>query len=161
MRTYLVDEICKAFNDGRSFAVFLPFFSALNSFLFFLCQWHVHSVPVSAGLCYHSLLSMSFATGPTFLTKTALFLILLCLSYSNARGVVNKRSVGALTPLSSKSKICNVLDYGGVADGTTDVGPAISKAFSTCVVGNAATLYVPGGNYSCTQSYGPGLPGEN
>ena len=63
--------------------------------------------------------------------------------------VIAKRSVGASTPLSSKSKICNILDYGGIADGKTDVSTAIRSAFTKCVYGNAATLYVPAGNYSC------------
>jgi rhamnogalacturonan hydrolase len=36
--------------------------------------------------------------------------------------------VGPTTPLSSKSNICNILDYGGCADGK-DIGPAITDAF--------------------------------
>ncbi|KAI5838299.1 pectin lyase fold/virulence factor [Morchella snyderi] len=57
-------------------------------------------------------------------------------------------AVGPTTALSAKSTICNVLDYGGVADGATDIGPAITKAFA-CVTAakNGATLYVPEGNY--------------
>ena len=38
-------------------------------------------------------------------------------------------SVGPLTTLASKSKICNVLDYGG-SIGSSDIGPAILSAFN-------------------------------
>lgn len=61
---------------------------------------------------------------------------------------VDKRSVGALTPLSSKTKICNILDYGGVADNSTDIGPAIKSAFSECAINGGATIYIPPGSYS-------------
>ncbi|OJT11688.1 hypothetical protein TRAPUB_11793 [Trametes pubescens] len=58
-------------------------------------------------------------------------------------------SVGPTTPLSSKqSLICNVLNYGGQV-GSSDIGPAIQKAFDECVTTKAgATLYVPAGNYN-------------
>ncbi|KAF8579989.1 glycoside hydrolase family 28 protein [Ramaria rubella] len=48
---------------------------------------------------------------------------------------------------------CNVLDYGAVADNTTDLGPALSKAWTDCVIPQATTvatdtlLYVPSGNF--------------
>ncbi|KKY27109.1 putative endo-rhamnogalacturonase f [Phaeomoniella chlamydospora] len=83
-----------------------------------------------------------------FLAKAALSAIVLSTSTVNASADINKRSLGATTPLSEKSTVCNVLDYGGVADGETDIGPAITEAFSSCVSGNAATLYIPDGNYS-------------
>ena len=38
-------------------------------------------------------------------------------------------SVGPTTPLSQKSHICNVLDYGGSV-GSSDIGPAITSAFN-------------------------------
>lgn len=60
-----------------------------------------------------------------------------------------ERSVGASTPLSSKSTVCSILDYGGIADRKTDISLAIISAFTECVSGAAATLYVPEGNYSC------------
>jgi len=45
-------------------------------------------------------------------------------------------------------KTCNVLDYGGKADNKTDVGPAITNAYKSCVAGNSgATLLVPAGNF--------------
>lgn len=57
-------------------------------------------------------------------------------------------SVGPLTSLSSKSKICNVLDYGG-SIGSSDIGPAILNAYNKCVTTNSgSTLYVPAGNYN-------------
>ncbi|RPA95795.1 pectin lyase-like protein [Choiromyces venosus 120613-1] len=62
-------------------------------------------------------------------------------------------AVGPTTSLSDKSgTICNVLDYGAVADGATDIGVAITKAFSQCVVGasGGATLLVPEGEYLIT-----------
>ncbi|TFY57203.1 hypothetical protein EVJ58_g7169 [Rhodofomes roseus] len=57
-------------------------------------------------------------------------------------------SVGPTTPLSEKSNLCNVLDYGGSV-GSSDIGPAIQSAFDDCVLTNssASTLYVPEGNY--------------
>ncbi len=38
-------------------------------------------------------------------------------------------SVGPTTPLSKKTHICNVLDYGG-SIGSSDIGPAIASAFN-------------------------------
>ncbi|THH13679.1 hypothetical protein EW146_g6568 [Bondarzewia mesenterica] len=56
-------------------------------------------------------------------------------------------SVGPTTALSSKSHICNVLDYGG-SIGSSDIGPAILSAFQNCVLTNSgSTLYVPAGDY--------------
>jgi rhamnogalacturonan hydrolase len=62
---------------------------------------------------------------------------------------VDLTSVGPSTPLSSKSKICNILNYGGVADNATDIGPAISKAFTSCASTGGATILIPPGTYSC------------
>lgn len=48
---------------------------------------------------------------------------------------------------------CNVLDYGAVADNSTDLGPAISSAYTNCVKGQTTgtpgdvLLYIPSGNY--------------
>jgi rhamnogalacturonan hydrolase len=45
-------------------------------------------------------------------------------------------SVGPLTRRASeRSKVCNVLDYGGVASKTADVGRAIASAFAACESG--------------------------
>ncbi|RDX45296.1 rhamnogalacturonase [Lentinus brumalis] len=56
--------------------------------------------------------------------------------------------VGPTSSLESKqSMICNVLDYGG-SIGSSDIGPAITSAFTDCVLNNSgSTLYVPAGNY--------------
>ncbi|KAF8196297.1 pectin lyase-like protein [Mycena galopus ATCC 62051] len=49
---------------------------------------------------------------------------------------------------------CSVLNYGAVADNTTDLGPALTKAWTQCVIPQVTTtvadnvlLYVPAGNY--------------
>ncbi|KAI0633587.1 rhamnogalacturonan-hydrolase [Trametes polyzona] len=57
--------------------------------------------------------------------------------------------VGPTSSLSAKqAKTCNVLDYGGKV-GSSDIGPAIQKAFDECVKKNSgSTLYVPAGNYN-------------
>jgi hypothetical protein len=61
--------------------------------------------------------------------------------------------VGPLTPLAKKTSICNVLDYGGVADNATNIAPAIHKAFAECVLDHpGSVLYVPNGQYLLTES---------
>jgi hypothetical protein len=74
-------------------------------------------------------------------------LLLSSLSYATQ---IDRRSVGALTPLSSKTKICNILNYGAVADNKTDIGPSIKSAFSSCAISGGATIYIPPGSYSRT-----------
>ncbi|CDO76327.1 Glycoside Hydrolase Family 28 protein [Trametes cinnabarina] len=71
-------------------------------------------------------------------------LLLISATYAQLSG-----RVGPTTPLSSKqSTICNVLDYGG-SIGSADIGPAISSAFTNCVLKHSgSTLYVPAGNYN-------------
>lgn len=73
---------------------------------------------------------------------------LLLLSTFTRATQVDLSTVGPLTALSAKAKICNILDYGGVADNKTDIGPAIKSAFSSCILGGGATLYIPPGSYS-------------
>ncbi|KAF8858219.1 pectin lyase-like protein [Acephala macrosclerotiorum] len=75
---------------------------------------------------------------------------LLFSSLAQAEANVDLSSVGPLTALSSKSKLCNVLDYGAVADNSTDIGPAILSAFTNCAKAGGATIYVPPGSYSLT-----------
>ncbi|KAI0823445.1 rhamnogalacturonan-hydrolase [Trametes gibbosa] len=57
--------------------------------------------------------------------------------------------VGPTSSLSAKqATTCNVLDYGGKV-GSSDIGPAIQKAFDECVTKHSgSTLYVPAGNYN-------------
>lgn len=56
--------------------------------------------------------------------------------------------VGPSTSLASKLKVkqCNILDYGGKADDSTDVGPAISAAVEACSKGGV--VIVPQGTYA-------------
>lgn len=56
--------------------------------------------------------------------------------------------VGPSTSLATKTakKTCNVLSYGAIADGTTDVGPPLSSAFAACKTGGV--VIVPAGNYA-------------
>ncbi|KAL9625816.1 MAG: hypothetical protein Q9160_000136 [Pyrenula sp. 1 TL-2023] len=91
---------------------------------------------------------MPFSLFSNFSMKLLLPFLAFQISLTHAQASINKRAIGAVTPLSSKSKVCSVLDYGAVADGRTDLGPAITKTFTSCVSGNAATLLIPEGDYS-------------
>lgn len=57
-------------------------------------------------------------------------------------------SVGPTTTYATKaaSKICSVLDYGGVADNSTDIGPAITSAWDACKTNGV--VYIPPGDYA-------------
>ncbi|KAJ5895618.1 hypothetical protein N7495_007309 [Penicillium taxi] len=57
-------------------------------------------------------------------------------------------TVGPTTSYEDKAstKICNVLDYGAVADNSTDVGAAITSAWAECKDGGV--VYVPSGDYA-------------
>lgn len=65
--------------------------------------------------------------------------------------------VGPLTPASAKAntKTCSVLDHGGVADGKTDVGPAITSAFNDCKAGGV--VVIPSGNFALGSWVGLGF----
>ena len=54
--------------------------------------------------------------------------LLAAVALATAASAQLSGSVGPTTPLSQKSHICNVLDYGG-SIGSSDIGPAIQKAF--------------------------------
>lgn len=56
--------------------------------------------------------------------------------------------VGPLTSNATKSatKTCNVLNYGAVADKSTDLGPPLASAFAACKSGG--TVVIPSGNYA-------------
>jgi hypothetical protein len=49
--------------------------------------------------------------------------------------------VGPTTTREAKrsKKVCNILDYGGVASKTSDIGPPISSAFAACKTGGTGT----------------------
>ncbi|KAJ5751959.1 hypothetical protein N7520_008876 [Penicillium odoratum] len=57
-------------------------------------------------------------------------------------------SVGPTTSYADKAKnnTCSVLDYGAVADNSTDIGPAISSAWDDCK--NGGVVYIPPGDYA-------------
>lgn len=56
--------------------------------------------------------------------------------------------VGPLTTHAAKTakKTCNVMNYGAKADKSTDLGPALLKAFTACKTGG--TVIVPSGDYA-------------
>lgn len=43
------------------------------------------------------------------------------------------------TTAQKRAKVCNVLEYGGQASKTSDVGPAINSAFQACKSGGTGT----------------------
>ncbi|KAI9041361.1 putative rhamnogalacturonase [Aspergillus affinis] len=56
--------------------------------------------------------------------------------------------VGPTTDLSKKTTECNILDYGGVADNSTDISDALEKTFNNCVRRHEGSrLVVPEGEY--------------
>ncbi|KAH7126106.1 pectin lyase fold/virulence factor [Dactylonectria macrodidyma] len=57
-------------------------------------------------------------------------------------------SVGPLTDRAAKAaiKTCNIMDYGGVADATTDNSQAISDAWDACAA-TGGEVYIPEGDY--------------
>jgi rhamnogalacturonan hydrolase len=57
-------------------------------------------------------------------------------------------SVGPLTSVSAKkaAKMCDVTNYGAVADNSTDLGAPLTSAFNDCIDGGL--VYVPSGNYA-------------
>lgn len=50
--------------------------------------------------------------------------------------------IGPLTSSSTKwaKKVCDITNYGAVADGTTDAGPAILAAFNACSSGGVVNI---------------------
>ncbi len=56
-------------------------------------------------------------------------------------------SVGPTTSRSAKAakKVCNILNYGGVASATTDNSAAITAAWNACKSGGQ--VYIPSGSY--------------
>ncbi|KAI8241369.1 Rhamnogalacturonase A [Colletotrichum sp. SAR 10_96] len=56
--------------------------------------------------------------------------------------------VGPTTALSKKTTECNILNYGGISDNSTDVADAIENAYKSCILVHAGSrLIVPEGNY--------------
>jgi rhamnogalacturonan hydrolase len=56
-------------------------------------------------------------------------------------------SVGPTTTTAKKAaiKVCNVLNYGGVASKTSDIGPPLASAWAACKSGGE--VYIPAGSY--------------
>lgn len=74
--------------------------------------------------------------------SSALFLALVPFVTAQLSG-----SVGPTTTTASKAakKICNILNYGGVASATTDNSAAITAAWAACASGGQ--VYIPSGSY--------------
>ncbi|CEJ61946.1 Putative Glycoside hydrolase family 28 protein [Penicillium brasilianum] len=62
-------------------------------------------------------------------------------------------TVGPSTPLNEKTIECNVLNYGAVADNSTDISSAVEKAFTECVLQSPKSrLIIPEGDYLLSKS---------
>ncbi|PVG00146.1 rhamnogalacturonase [Serendipita vermifera] len=84
---------------------------------------------------------------PTYKRQKRIFAFIGVISSTLVNGQLTG-SVGPTTSRTSKSYICNVLDYGG-SIGSSDIGPAIQSAFNNCVLKHSgSTLYLPAGNYN-------------
>ena len=77
-----------------------------------------------------------------------MFFLFFTLFFSSLVAAQLSGHVGPLTSSSAKANIkrCSVLDNGGVADGKTDIGPAITAAWNACK--NGGVVVVPQGNYA-------------
>lgn len=73
-------------------------------------------------------------------------LVLLAAAPQAAHAQLQGR-VGPTTSTASKrsAKVCSVLDHGGTASRSSDIGPALVAAFAACKTGG--TIYVPPGEY--------------
>jgi Endopolygalacturonase len=61
--------------------------------------------------------------------------------------------VGPTTDLEDKAIECNVLDYGAVADNTTDISTPLETAFTECILNQPGSrLVVPEGDYLINRS---------
>lgn len=79
-------------------------------------------------------------------------LVVQCMMIASAVGQLIG-PVGPTTPLKEKTIECNVLNYGAVADNSTDVSSAIEAAFTECVLKNPGSrLVVPEGDYLLNRS---------
>lgn len=123
--------------------------SPVHSFITF-AKWHYLNTIAFPCIPLNLQLVLNYLDLTMFSNIVSALLVPALLFSSLVQGAaqVDKASVGPLTPLSAKSKICNVLDYGAKADNKTDIGPAILSAFSKCAITGGATIYVPPGSYS-------------
>lgn len=76
-----------------------------------------------------------------FFTVSAAIVVLSTLCSAQLSG-----SVGPTTTTASKraKKVCNVLNYGAVADKSTDLGPPLASAFAACKTGGIGEFSVYG-----------------
>jgi len=90
------------------------------------------------------------------LFKMSLSLISVCLNFMLLISQASTQLIGPVgprTPLREKTHLCNIFDFGGVADNSTDVAIAITTAFEKCILGHSGSrLVVPEGNYLLKQS---------
>ena len=66
-------------------------------------------------------------------------LLLSSLASAQLSGVVGPTTTRATK---RSKKVCNVLDYGGVASKTADIGPPITSAFAACKSGGTGILFL-------------------
>lgn len=71
------------------------------------------------------------------LFETVLWAVSSALILSSSCSAQLSGTVGPTTSTTSKAakKICNVLDYGAIADKSTDLGPPLASAFAACKTG--------------------------
>ncbi|KAI9646267.1 hypothetical protein NHQ30_005708 [Ciborinia camelliae] len=80
--------------------------------------------------------------------KPILFSVLLFLPSIVSALLAPGYPLGPLTTSDAKwaTKVCNVTEYGAVADGVTDLGPPLLAAFNACASGGVVNI--PPGNFS-------------
>jgi rhamnogalacturonan hydrolase len=82
---------------------------------------------------------------------TTLLLVILLFTWPSLSQLIGP--VGVTTPLHEKTRVCNILDYGGVPNNYTDVSLSIHRAFEECIKPQPKSrLVVPRGNYLLRQS---------
>ena len=84
---------------------------------------------------------------PAFHINNIMWTLIFTLAFSPQALAALTGHVGPTTSFTSKAanKICNIIDYGASTNGS-DIGDALSSAWSDCAVGGL--VYIPPGNYS-------------
>lgn len=83
--------------------------------------------------------------------NTPLLLLIFLFTWTSISQLIGP--VGVTTPLHEKTRVCNILHYGGVPDNHTDVALSITQTFEKCVKYHPKSrLVVPLGNYLLKQS---------
>lgn len=61
--------------------------------------------------------------------------------------------VGPTTSLEKKTIECNILNYGAIADNSTDIANSVEKTFTECITSNPGSrLIIPEGDYLLNRS---------